>query len=581
MAFDYFTIRSLVEEFRSQLIGRQITDSLRTGEHDLQLVVGADLALVISCSPHLFRIFLARPSSEPEEETKGWQLRRLQGASVSKVEQAGADRIIHIGLVKWDRIGTAESSLLIVELTGRNSNVILIDEETGLILDSLRRVTPDMSRFRQILPGIKYVPPPSQDRICPAEDSFDRFKERLRQEVQSTVVEALARTLIGASEPIAREIAFRSRIPPQTKVGELDDGMLINLWGGASSLYKWFDPSERNAFLILDDRSLPVDFSSLDLGWVPSASKVRISSISAAIEHLFSRKAALERMTQLKSQLSRSLDRTISTVQGRLDRLNQQLDEARAAGRFKEIGDLLMANLDWIRKGQEEARLPDLYRPDGAQITIQLDPELSPVENARRYFRKYQKLKRAKRVIEQRLAQEQARLQRLMEFQERLDIEAEYEALIKLKDELISQGYLREQVGRPKGVEKVEGINPRQYITSDGWTVLVGRNDRENDILSLKAAAPDDLWFHARGCPGSHVVLRREGRKDAPSRVALEEAAALAAYWSKSRGSNTVPVSYTLAKYVTKPRKARPGEVLIRREKTLFVTPRLIGNSKG
>ncbi|RKY68661.1 MAG: hypothetical protein DRQ02_03710 [Candidatus Latescibacterota bacterium] len=573
MGFDCITIRSLIGELRSQILGGKVEEALQADEHSLLLEFERGHNLAIRCSPHLPAIFLASsPVSSPQQ--RPWQSSYLAGAVVQEIEQMGTDRVIRLRLEKRSRIGTVRQVFLIVELTGRNSNLILVDKDSGLIVDALRRVTRQMNRFRQILPRVAYLPPPPQSRLDPQTGSLAEFKEMIRAHGEQTVADALVGTVAGMSRLTAHEVAFSSGVDWEEKAASLSEGKLSRLWRNICSLYR--HPPAGGGFIIFDSQGSPVDFSSFNPSWVPAGRKLQVSSLSKAVEYFCSRRLEAQRKEQLRQYIFTSLNKALLSCRGKLRHLQRELAEAQEAETFKIKGELLMANLGQIRKGQTEAKLSNFYDPQGQELSILLDPELSPVENAQQYFRRYRKLSKGRTIIEQRLSQEQRRAEELEGYCKQAETLTDYADLLALRDELIARGYLKIKV-KAKGKQTKEGnIAPRRYLTSTGWTVLVGRNDRENDILTLKLAAPDDLWFHAQGSPGSHVILRREGRKDEPDRVTLEEAASLAAYWSKARGSETVPVSYTLAKYVRKPRRAGPGTVTISREKTLFVKPRLL-----
>jgi predicted ribosome quality control (RQC) complex YloA/Tae2 family protein len=492
----------------------------------------------------------------------------------------GTDRIIRFQLEKQSRVGTARRVFLIVELIGRNSNIILVDKDNGLIIDALRRVTHQMSRFRQILPKVAYLPPPPQTRLNPQTDSLPEFKEMICSDSDQTVVHALVGTIVGMSVSTAREVAFRSGVDWEEKPIFLSKEKLLELWENICSLYRksW----DGKAFIIFDEKKSPVDFCAFDSGWVLAEQKLQVSSLSKAVEYFCARRFETQRKEQLQQSISTSLNKALLFCRTKLKRLKEELTEAQEAESLKIKGEILTANLSQIKKGQAEVKLSNFYDPQGQEVSIVLDPELSPIENARRYFRRYRKLRKGRNITAERLAQERKRAEELEGYCKQAETLTDYVDLLALRDELAQNGYLKIEIpGKKRAKEgKKENIAPRRYLTSTGWTVLVGRTDRENDILTLRLAAPDDLWFHAQGSPGSHVVLRRKDRKSEPDKTTLEETAALAAYWSKARGAETVPVSYTLAKYVRKPRGAKPGTVTISREKTLFVNPRLLPPQK-
>jgi predicted ribosome quality control (RQC) complex YloA/Tae2 family protein len=575
MAFDYITIKNIVEEFRSEILGTYVKESLQTEKHSLLLRFDEGHHLTICCSPHLPAIFLSSsPVLSPKH--RPWQSNNLTGSVVQNIEQMGTDRVIRFQLEKQNRVGTARRVFLIVELIGRNSNIILVDKDTGLIIDALRRVTHQMSRFRQILPKVAYLPPPPQTRLNPQTGSLTEFKEMICSHPDQTVVHVLVGTIVGMSMLTAREIAFRSGVDWEEKPISLSKEKLVELWENICSLYgqSWGGKT----FIIFDEKKSPVDFCIFNPSWVLAEQKLQVSSQSKAVEYFCSRRFESQKKEELGRFIATSLNKALLFCRTKLQRLREELTEAQEAESLKIKGELLTGNLSQIKKGQAEVKLSNFYDSQGQEVSIVLDPELSPIENARQYFRRYRKLSKAKTIIKQRLTQEQNRAEELEVYRKQAESLTDYADLLAVRDELAQKGYLKiEILGKKRDKEgKKENIAPRRYLTSTGWTVLVGRTDRENDILTLRLAAPDDLWFHAQGSPGSHVVLRRKDRKSEPDKTTLVESAALAAYWSKARGAETVPVSCTLAKYVRKPRGAKPGTVIISREKTLFVKPRLL-----
>jgi predicted ribosome quality control (RQC) complex YloA/Tae2 family protein len=390
MAFDYITIKNLVEEFHSEILGAHVKESLQTEKHSLLLRFDEGHHLTICCSPHLPAIFLSSsPVFSPKH--RPWQSNYLTGSVVQNIEQMGADRVIRFQLEKLSRVGTARRVFLIVELIGRNSNIILVDKDNGLIVDALRRVTRQMSRFRQILPKVAYLPPPPQTRLNPQTGSLTEFKEMICSHPDHTVVRALVGTIVGMSMLTAREIAFRSGVDWEEKPISLSREKLLELWENIGSLYK--QSSGGKAFIIFDEKKRPVDFCIFNPNWVLAEQKLQVSSLSKAVEYFCGRRFETQRKEQLQQSISTSLNKALLFCRTKLKRLKEELTEAQEAESLKIKGEILTANLSQIKKGQAEVKLSNFYDPQGQEVSIVLDPELSPIENARRYFRRYRKLR--------------------------------------------------------------------------------------------------------------------------------------------------------------------------------------------
>ncbi len=603
MGMDFFALRGLVSELGESLKDRPIRASFTVGKYDLYLQRSPTSYLLASCLPGAGRAHLV--SNAPKSDRTDWGKGRLQRAMCLSVEQMNKDRALCLRFVQQDSIGGTTRSMLVVEMTGRNSNVILVDEPSGKIIDCLRRITSSMSRYRQLMPGARYKPPPPQNRFDPRHDAPEAFAQALRSDPDKPLVEVLSRMLMCADRSTAHRIASESGLVVQRPAGNLEASDVEKLYRCARSLYREIadcetpdsglhgvqseirnpkseiGPSENpnpagQAFVLFNEDGALKDFTAFDPIWVPNEHKQAFPTLSQAIAYFYEHKRAAETLEQTRASLETSLNRLIASTSKKIVRLREELNRALNADEFKRMGELLTAHLYQIKPRQETITLSD-FCDSSQKITIPLDPKRSPSENAQRYFTQYRKAKRGAQTIHQLHEAAGERLAELKQYAAELSSAQDEHALRTLRNRLIEAGIIRDKAKKGGHIkkEKTPEIHPRRYVTSEGWTVFVGRNDWENDLLTRRAH-PEDFWFHAQGCPGSHVVLKREGRKAEPGKHTLEETAGVAAYWSKARTSKTVPVNYTLKKYVRKPRRAKPGSVLIQREKTLFVEPKLL-----
>ena len=573
MPFDYFTVDAVVRELQRYVAGKRITRALLAAQYELVLEVDRVIPLLISASPHFGRILRSSELSLIKQGKEGFE-RQLVGAKIRGVERVGSDRIIRFDLVKRDWTGTEKNWSLFVELIGRNSNAVLIEGGTDKIVGTLRRVTRRMNRQRQIVPGAVYHPPPLPERLLPSESPFDPFEECIARSPEVSAEDMLTRLLLGLSALSAREICFRAGVPFGVRCAALDEGQVVALWEHARHLYK--DPPPPGGAVILDEAGAPSDFTPLDLTHLPETRRHRFPSLCEAIERYYQVEIARWEERRLTRDMEAALTKSLVSLQRRAARLQQDMENVQKADLYQKKGHILLAYLHRVPAHAKGVELEDIYASDGRKIAIELDPKCSPVENAQRYLTQYRKAKSGEQVIKGRMDGTQRELKRIRVYQDRLTSAVGQDELKKLRASMVEEDLIqshkkvRENKGEPRQA------HPRRYVTSEGWNVLVGRNNAENDTLTHRMASKDDLWFHAQGCPGSHVVLRKEGRVGKPSRRTLEETAGLAAYWSKARGSKTVPVNYTEVKYVRKPKGGRPGLAVIEREKTLFVEPKLI-----
>lgn len=576
MNIDYLMIRKVASELERELVGGRVWGSLRVGTYDLYLNLDGGRWVLISCHPIFHR--LHRSEQRPDLDGTEWETQHLRKAVVKRIQAEGKDRIIRWTLQRQDDIGTTRSYVLVVELTGRNSNVILLNGDTGNILNSLRRVTARISRVRQILPGLGYRPPPLPDRVNPDTDSFEAFEARLVTCAEQSLVHALMSTIAGIGRSTAQQCAYLAGLAPDTVVGEVTADQRIGLWGVLRSLYASSEDTS-GAFVVLDEHGRAMEAVPFDPVGLPPGRKRFCHTAGEAVESLYRDRVAEERERKQRRELERTLMRRVEATRRKLEALRRDLEKAEKADLFRKKGELLMAYLYRVRPGQREIVLPTFEDPSET-LAISLDPRLSPAENAQRYFARYRKAVEGRATLQHWVQKTKKDLQGIENDQKQLLESKAGKDLAPLRNRLIQRGYLKKHpmTGNPRerSTKNKPSITPRRYLTSEGWTVWVGRDDRENDILTHRVAAQDDLWFHAHGCPGSHVVLRRESRKNEPSKHTLKEAAGLAAYWSKARGAKTVPVQYTLVKYVRKPKGAKPGLAVIEREKTLFVEPKLL-----
>ena len=566
----YFTLRRLTEELQKALKRQRILDAFLTGPHDLYLNVGGSDHLHLSASPGRGRIAFSR---EPQQDERGrpyWIEKYLLNATIESVDQVPLERIVFLTLVKRDRLGGETRCRLIVEAMGHHSNVVLVAEPEGRVLDALRRVGGRMSRKRQVLPGKPYLPPPPLNRLHPTEVTSAALGEALDRQ-RDAPAEALLHTVAGLDLLAARELLHRAGI----REGQAaPPGAIDRLQVALKALFE-APPFLEGAVELPASVDHRAEICVLALQHRAGEALRSFSSVSDAIEAVVQKEQQGQVLRAKRKKVEQTLNRYLTSMDTKIAKIEADLKDMEQADRYEKYGSLLMSNLHHVAPGATSATLSDLFNPEGPPVTIPLAPNRLPLENARDYLKRSRKAKKGAPILARRLEaarQDRARLQACLD---RLETLIQEKDLIAFQEELENAGLIRSGQFRQKGQKGTPGgknIHPRRYRTSDGWTVLVGRNNSENDRLT-KASAKDDIFFHAQGCPGSHVILQRGGKPDTPPRTTLEEAASLAAYWSKARGSKTVPVNYTEVRHVQKPRNAPPGLVTIRNEKTLFVAP--------
>ena len=518
---------------------------------------------------------LCRIVSLTEKESKPFQEYSLTtlfsqalDATILNIEQVDFDRVIKFSCQKDTEFEKVEFELYF-ELTGRNANVILVQKQSGSIQDALRKVRPGQSRFRQILPGIKYHLPPAPRKHNPYATSEEEFKKIILDHPQENLLQVLTSHFMGIDELLAEKIVEESVGASPLKPLPLD-----KLWKGFKSVLDRILANEISPYLILNPEHKPIGISLFDLNSVPEKQKISFRNLDQALQKLFSLEIEQHQGSKKLQTLISVTRNGIEKLKKTEEKLKEELSSLKDAQAYRKYGDLLLDHLSEIRRGAEYIELVDYSTTEHKKIRLPLDPSLSPKKNAETYFKKYQKAQTGITTLNQRIAEIESQIMDLSEIESDLQKKEKID-LDKIESELTSLGLLK--APRPKRKEKKKGrYSPREFISADGFKILVGRNNKENDYLTFKTAKPDDLWFHAQNVPGSHVVLKKGERKKYPTPKAIQQAASIAAYYSQAKSSRKVTVIYTLAKYVKKSKNAPPGLVKVEKMKSILVEPKLI-----
>ncbi|OXS62331.1 hypothetical protein B1A99_00215 [Cohnella sp. CIP 111063] len=571
MSLDGIVVRALVRELQSCVRAR-ILKIYQPTDNELILHIrgqGAGGKLLLSAHPSMPRLhWTEQVWANPSEPPMFCMLLRkyCEGGVIEAVRQIGLERIVEIDVRHRDELGDASLKRLVIEIMGRHSNIILMDPVTGVVHDGIRHVTPAISSYRVVLPGSAYVSPPEQDKADPLGIGEAKFAEltsrggnlpELRED--SSYVDAASKALLGAftglSPLISREIAFRAAQRPQ------------GLW---AAFRETFDQVARDAYEpnIVVQENGKAAFSALSLTHL-NGERQTFPSVHECLESFYRDKASRDLVRQRTTDLNRFLLNEIAKNEKKLVKLQETLDEAAEADKFRRIGELLTAHLYAFQRGDASVDVVDYYEEEQPTRTVALDPLLTPNENAQRYFRKYNKLKNSRDVVTEQIEATNAELAYLASVLQGLE-SASPDDIGEIRDELIEQGYIRER-GVKRGAKKRKKDRPAVlcYTSSEGVAIYVGKNNTQNDYITNRLASSSDTWLHTKDIPGSHVLIRGGEFGEAT----LHEAAMLAAYYSKAKSSSSVPVDYTLIRYVRKPNGAKPGFVIYDAQKTLFVTP--------
>ena len=491
--------------------------------------------------------------------------KHLSGGRLMAIRQDGLERIVSLDFECTNEIGDIVTNSLVAEIMGRHSNIILVRD--GRVIDSVKRITDDISSVRRVLPGIQYEAPPRQDRLCLLDaepqqvlDAIADSPERLCKKL-STVLE-------GVSPILTREMAWYSAKDVDAACNALSDSAKDRLRFILGRVKSAVSGGECCFTVVSEPGGRKKDFCFINIEQYSTSMVIsHENSANELLDGFFASQDRTERTRQRAHDLLKLLMNSYERVSRKLELQKKELAECSGREVFRVRGDLINANIWRLEKGQSKAVLEDFTT--GEPVEIQLDPRLTPAQNAQKYYTEYRKLDTAEKKLTELIAkgqQELVYIDSVFDAASRTDSESD---LAEIRRELREQGYLKGGVRADEKVKKTS--DPLHFRSSEGFEILVGRNNRQNDQLTLKTAKATDIWLHTQGIAGSHVIIRTEGRQ--PGEQTLFEAAQLAAFHSKGRSGSGVPVDYVAVKFVKKPAGAKPGMVIFTNNRTLYVTP--------
>lgn len=579
MSLDTFALHAVIDEC-ADLAGSRIVAIEQYDALEIGLILRGPAgrhALCISAQPRYARLYRSSPSRDSGGSSALINVLRdhLLAGTLNRVEAVPGERIAVLRLTGRTPLGT-RSYRLIAELIDPHTTLALVAEQDMTILETLRRIR---TGERELLPGDRYVPPEPQKKTPFIEATPALLDEASRTEDPDELRRTLMRTFGGLSPSAAREIVAQAGLDAPGPLAALSpDERQGRLWQSLSGMVALVKNRQWTPAIGKDAEGGAIILSAIPIYSLPPARVERYTSMSEAIEKFYAARFEEARLKQREAQVRRLLDEEVRRLERLMENLWQDAALTDREDEFRKYGELLTMNLTRIKRGQSEAVVPDLYTADRPDLIIPMNPAKGPAENAERYFKQARKARDGRAVVEERLLQTEALLNRVRAVRDDTGGPSDLSTIDRAYQGCVRLGLIRESqpAARSAGAKKAKAadIHPRRFVTADGYLVLVGRNNRENEVLT-KSAAPDDIWLHARDIGGSHVILRREGRKDMPSRQAIVEAACVAAYFSKGRTSTTVPVDYTERRYVRKQKNGAPGQVNFTHEKTLFVQPAL------
>lgn len=572
MALDGVVISSVVSQLKSTLLGGRIY-KIYQPEND-------ELIVIIKNQKETYRLLLSAGASLPlvylTEETKGNPMsapnfcmllrKHLNNGRIVSIEQPNFERIINISIEHLNELGDLCTKQLIIEVMGKHSNIIFVDEKNRII-DSIKHISAQISSVREVLPGRDYIIPPSHDKISPLFVTPEYFETVVLQKPLN-LTKAIYTSFIGISPLIAEEICYRAGLDSSLSTAALTPDDKLSLFTSFTTIMGLVQKEEFTPNIVFKEDGEPVEFSSIPLTMYSDYKEEIYPSISNVLENYYAFKNKITRIRQKSADLRKIVSNAIERTSKKYDLQLRQLKDTDKRDKYRIYGELINAYGYGLEDGASSLTCLNYYTNE--EITIPLDPTLSPQENSKKYFVKYNKLKRTYEALSELIVETKSELEHLESISNSLDIALLENDLVELKQELMEYGYMKKRyMGKKK--EKITS-KPFHYISSDGFHIYVGKNNYQNEELTFKFANGGDWWFHAKGMAGSHVIIKREQGQEIPDRT-FEEAGRLAGYYSKGRAAKKVEIDYTERKNLKKPPAAKPGFVIYHTNYSLLIEP--------
>ncbi len=571
MPYDGITTRCATEELNTLILGAKV-DKIYMHQKDEVILnlrtQNSSYKLLLSANPSLARVLLTTVSRENPKTPPNFCMllrKHLTSGRITYIRQPQLERIIIFGIESRNELGDLTTKELIIEIMGRYSNIILT-HPSGNVADCAKHIDGDISSLRIMLPGVKYTLPPPQNKENSCGDE-DAVADLLYRHIGRPADKALLDTFSGLSPLICREIVFRASTFTDTILSEANLRRVANC---AADVFAKIENGSFSPCILTDEKGVPFDFSCIDIVQYEGAySQSHPELLCIALDDFYYQKEHNQRLMQRSSDISKMVSTLLQRYRKKAQIQEEALSGAEDLERIRQMGDLITANIYLLQKGDKIARVQNYFDPQNSLVDITLDPFLSPSENAQKYYHKYNKLKKTVVAAKEQLLLSRADIDYLESVQssiERADSDSE---ISEIRNELMLGGFMKM---KSNGKNKIRvPSSPMRYLSSDGFEILVGKNNLQNDYLTLKLASNHDIWFHTKAIHGSHTVILTN-KKTVPNST-LTEAAMIAAYHSKARSSYNVPVDYTEIRNVSKPSGAKPGMVIYVNYKTAYVSP--------
>lgn len=572
MAFDGITIANIASELNHTIVGGKINKIAQPEADELMITVKnnrTQYRLFLSASASLPLIYLTGENKQGPLTAPNFCMllrKHIGSARILSVTQPGLERILIFELEHLNELGDICRKKLIVEIMGKHSNIIFCQED-DTIIDSIKHISANMSSVREVLPGRTWFIPHTQDKMDPLSMSREAFTETVFGK-NLPVFKAVYTSLTGFSPLIAEELCVRSGIDPKRQAQELEETEKETLWQTMDNLVDRIRRQDFSPVIVYQEEE-PLEFAAFPLTKYQDQKSVSYESISQVLESYYSMKNKITLIRQKSADLRRIVTTAIERTSKKYELQQKQQKDTEKKEKYRIYGELLNTYGYHLEEGARSLEALNYYTNE--MITIPLDEHLSAAENAKKYFDRYTKLKRTEEALNELLEETRSDLEHLESIRTSLDIALDEDDLVEVREELMEYGYLRRKGS--SGKKKKIVSRPFHYRSSDGFDIYVGKNNFQNDELSFKFASGNDWWFHAKGQPGSHVIVKSNG-EELPDRT-FEEAARLAAFYSKGRQAPKVEIDYTQKKNLKKPNGAKPGFVIYHTNYSMIAEPKI------
>ena len=576
MAFDGFTAYAVVSELEQKLLGGRIDKIYQPDDHEIILnlrSLGGTYRLLLTTLSRSPRLHLTerRPETPLSPPMFCMLLRKhLSGGKLIRIRQYHMDRIVELTFEAVDELGDLVEKRLILEMMGKHSNLFQVDADQ-VILDAIHHVGVTMSSVRQVMPGLSYELPVHSDKFDPFEVHSEEMFLKILREPQEPLFKSIYLAMNGFSPFMARELMARAGIPENSMFTQTSPEALHRLYEAFSAL-KDEVSAGRFSFRIFYHADEMKEFSVVPSVLMKDVPSKEFPTVSALLDVFYQQQDTQQKIRQKAQDLSRLIGNNLDRARRKARLQEKQLADTASRDQDRIAGELITANIYRLEKGMRSCELENFYEEDQPLVKIRLDENLTPSQNAQKYFNRYNKLKRTEAALSEQLVQTYDEIEYLESLESALALSDQEKDLENLREELHQTGYIRRM---KKAQKNLKASKPLEFTTSEGVRLLIGKNNIQNDQLTFRTAAPNDLWLHVKDIPGSHTILLVSGLTEGKdyTEKSIVEAAKLAAAHSKAASGSNVPVDCTLRRYVKKPAGSRPGFVIYTHQKTLYVTP--------